>query len=76
VSIYYSQLIIPLFALANIGVHIDFSTLKETVTSSITSGLIFGRVIGKIVGITLFAWLAIQLKIAIKLKQMPSFVLI
>jgi NhaA family Na+:H+ antiporter len=63
---YSAFLIIPLFALVNIGVHIDFSTLKETVTSSIASGLIFGRVIGKIVGITLFAWLAIQLKIAIK----------
>jgi NhaA family Na+:H+ antiporter len=63
---YSAFFIIPLFALANIGVHIDFSTLKETLTSPIAAGLIFGRVIGKIVGITLFAWLAIQLKIAIK----------
>lgn len=63
---YSAFLIIPLFALANIGVYIDFSNLKETVSSSIASGLIFGRVIGKIVGITLFAWLAIQLKIAMK----------
>ena len=63
---YSAFLIIPLFALANIGVRIDFSTLDQTLSSPIASGLILGRVVGKIVGITLFAWLAIQLKIASK----------
>lgn len=65
-------LIIPLFALANIGVRIDFSTLGQTISSPIASGLILGRVLGKIVGITLFAWIAIQLKIANK-PQSLSF---
>jgi NhaA family Na+:H+ antiporter len=64
--------IIPLFALANIGVRIDFSALGQTISSPIASGLITGRVLGKIVGITLFAWLAIQLKIANK-PQSLSF---
>ncbi|CAB4752106.1 unannotated protein [freshwater metagenome] len=63
---YSAFLIIPLFALANIGVRIDFSTLGQTISSPISTGLIFGRVIGKILGITLFAWLAIQLKFAVK----------
>lgn len=63
---YSAFVIIPLFALANIGVYVDLSTLKETITSPIATGLIWGRIIGKIVGITLFAWLAIQLKFAIK----------
>lgn len=63
---YSAFFIIPLFALANIGVRIDFSTLGETISSPIATGLIAGRVIGKIVGITLFAWLAIKLKIANK----------
>lgn len=63
---YSAFFIIPLFALANIGVRIDFSTLGETISSPIATGLITGRVIGKIVGITLFAWLAIKLKIANK----------
>jgi NhaA family Na+:H+ antiporter len=63
---YSAFLIIPLFALANIGVRIDFSTLGQTISSPIASGLIVGRVVGKIIGITLFAWLAIQLKIANK----------
>lgn len=63
---YSAFVIIPLFALANIGVRIDFSTLGQTISSPIASGLIVGRVLGKIIGITLFAWLAIQLKIANK----------
>ena len=63
---YSAFIIIPLFALANIGVYVDLSTLKETITSPIATGLIWGRIIGKIVGVTLFAWLAIQLKFAIK----------
>ena len=63
---YSAFIIIPLFALANIGVYVDLSTLKETITSPIATGLIWGRIIGKIVGITLFAWMAIQLKFAIK----------
>jgi NhaA family Na+:H+ antiporter len=63
---YSAFLVIPLFALTNIGVRIDFSTLSQTITSPISAGLIFGRVIGKILGITLFAWLAVRLNIARK----------
>jgi NhaA family Na+:H+ antiporter len=57
-------LIVPLFALVNIGVVIDFGTLSTTLTSPIALALIIGRPIGKLIGITLFAWLAIKLKIA------------
>lgn len=63
---YSAFLIIPLFALANIGVRIDFSTIGQTITSPISTGLIAGRVLGKIFGITLFAWIAVQLKLANK----------
>jgi NhaA family Na+:H+ antiporter len=61
-------LIVPLFALVNIGVVIDFSTLPTTLTSPIALALIIGRPVGKLIGITLFAWLAIKLKIA----QIPA----
>jgi NhaA family Na+:H+ antiporter len=61
-------LIVPLFALVNIGVVIDLSTLPTTLTSPIALALIIGRPVGKLIGITLFAWLAIKLKIA----QIPS----
>lgn len=63
---YSAFLIIPLFALANIGVRIDFSTFTQTVSSPLSIGLIAGRVLGKILGITLFAWFAIRIKIAKK----------
>jgi NhaA family Na+:H+ antiporter len=56
--------IVPLFALVNIGVVIDFSTLPTTLTSPIALALIIGRPVGKLIGITLFAWLAIKFKIA------------
>ena len=63
-----SFFIIPLFALVNIGVKIDFSHLTSTLTSPVTSGIIIGRVVGKIIGITFFAWLAVKLGIA----KLPS----
>ncbi len=65
-------LIVPLFALVNIGVVIDFSTLPITLTSPIALALIIGRPVGKLIGITLFAWLAVKLNIA-KLPTSLSF---
>jgi NhaA family Na+:H+ antiporter len=59
-------LVIPLFVLTNIGIKIDFANLWENLSTPVTSGIIFGRVIGKMIGITLFAWLAVTLKIANK----------
>jgi NhaA family Na+:H+ antiporter len=59
-------LVIPLFVVTNIGIKIDFANLWENLSTPVTSGIIFGRVIGKMIGITLFAWLAVTLKIAHK----------
>lgn len=59
-----SYLVIPLFALANIGVALDPSSLNVLITSPITLGIIVGRVAGKFVGITLFAWLAVKIGLA------------
>ena len=59
-------LIIPLFALTNIGVQINWSSLAQTVSGPVAGGIIFGRVVGKIVGITLFAWLAVKIGFARK----------
>ncbi len=52
-------LILPLFALANAGVHFD-SRIADTITNPISFGIILGLVVGKPVGITLFSWLAIR----------------
>jgi NhaA family Na+:H+ antiporter len=55
--------IVPLFALANAGVHLG-DNLTIAFTNSITLGVIIGLVIGKQIGITLFAWLAVRTGIA------------
>ena len=50
--------IVPLFALANAGIHVDEELLRDAVTSPITLGIVFGYVIGKPLGIVTAAWLA------------------
>ena len=57
-------IIIPLFALANAGIHIDFSSIGSTILQPVSLGIIAGLVIGKIIGIFGVSWLAIKLKIA------------
>jgi Na+/H+ antiporter NhaA len=53
-----SFVIVPLFALANGGIHVDGQLLGDAVTSPITLGILFGYVVGKPVGIIGAAWLA------------------
>ena len=57
-------IVIPLFALANAGISIDFSSLGEVVLEPISVGIIAGLIGGKVLGIFGTAWLAIRLKIA------------
>jgi Na+/H+ antiporter NhaA len=53
-----SYLIVPLFALANAGIHLSASFLATAYTSPITLGIIVGYVVGKPIGITGATWLA------------------
>jgi NhaA family Na+:H+ antiporter len=64
-------IVIPLFALANAGISIDFSSLPSTITQNVSLGIIAGLVFGKVIGIAGVAWLAIKLKIA-KLPEASS----
>jgi len=57
-------IIIPLFALANAGIAIDFSSIGETIITPVSLGIIAGLILGKILGIFGVAYLAIKLKIA------------
>ena len=57
-------IIIPLFALANAGISIDFSTIGSTIISPVSLGIIFGLIVGKTIGIFLLSFIAIKLKIA------------
>jgi NhaA family Na+:H+ antiporter len=59
-------LIIPIFALTNIGVSVEWSSLGQILSNPVAGGIVVGRVIGKIVGITFFAWLAVKIGFARK----------
>jgi NhaA family Na+:H+ antiporter len=52
--------VMPLFALANAGVHIQVSALATPVALAVTAGL----VVGKPLGIVLFSWAAVALRAA------------
>lgn len=68
---YVNFLIMPIFALANAGVHIDsmeyFNIFEYSeVAGSIGMGIFFGLVLGKPIGISLFSYLAIKFGLADK----------
>jgi Na+/H+ antiporter NhaA len=53
-----SYVVVPLFALANAGVHLTASLVSHAVRSPITLGILVGYVVGKPVGIAGASWLA------------------
>ena len=53
-----SYAIVPLFALANIGIEIRGGLIRDALTSPISLGIFFAYVVGKPVGITSASWLA------------------
>ena len=53
-----SYVIVPLFALANAGIHLTNSLLSDAVTSPITLGILLGYIFGKPIGIFAGSWLA------------------
>ncbi len=57
-------IIIPLFALANAGIAIDFSSIGETIQTPVSLGIMIGLVLGKVLGIFGVSWLAIKKGIA------------
>ena len=59
-----SLIVIPLFALANAGINIDFNSISTTIMQPVSLGIVAGLVFGKVIGIFGIAWIAIKLKIA------------
>jgi Na+/H+ antiporter NhaA len=49
---YVSYAVLPVFALANAGVHLDRDTLTVALHSPLTWGVVVGLVVGKLIGIT------------------------
>jgi Na+/H+ antiporter NhaA len=56
-----SYVIVPMFALANIGFAIDGDFLSRAYSSPITLGILFAYVLGKPVGVTGASWLVTRL---------------
>ena len=58
-----SFVVVPLFALANAGVHLGGDRVGDAVTSPITLGIVVGLGVGKLVGITGATWLASRVRL-------------
>lgn len=56
-----SYFVVPLFALANVGIAIDGDFLSRAYASPITLGIIFAYVLGKPVGVAGVSWLVSKL---------------
>ncbi|MFT5707986.1 MAG: NhaA family Na+:H+ antiporter [Oceanospirillaceae bacterium] len=56
-----AYLIIPIFALANAGVPIDWANIGEIIVHPVTMGIGLGLVFGKLIGIAGFTWLAVKM---------------
>jgi Na+:H+ antiporter, NhaA family len=61
-------LVMPIFALTNAGIPINFVDLATKWGDTLLLGIVVGMVVGKCLGISLFSWLAIQLN----LGKLPS----
>ena len=53
--------VLPVFALANAGVALEFD---QSLLSMVSIGVVLGLVLGKAIGVTLFAWIAVRLDLA------------
>jgi len=62
--IWVAFLIVPIFALANAGIPVDFGRLDDILLHPVTIGIIAGLLLGKVIGVFLFSWLIVTLKLS------------
>lgn len=55
-----AYLIIPIFALANAGIPIDWASMGSVITHPVAMGVGAGLVAGKLIGIAGFTWVAVK----------------
>jgi len=60
-----AYLVIPVFALANAGIPLEFSSLGDTLTHPVMLGVSMGLLLGKFIGITGTSWLMLKLGMAV-----------
>jgi Na+/H+ antiporter NhaA len=58
---YVNFVVVPLFALANAGVHLTERMLAASLTSTLTWGIVAGLVLGKLIGITAASRIVLRL---------------
>lgn len=58
-----SLLVVPVFAVANAGVHLEASALQRAMSSGIAWGIMLGLVVGKPLGIVLASVLGVRLRL-------------
>jgi len=64
-----AYLVIPIFALANAGIPLEFATLGDTLTHPVMLGVSLGLVLGKFIGIAGVSWLMLKLGVAVLPKD-------
>lgn len=55
--------VLPVFALANAGIHLDGDSFTSLWTHPLSLGILLGLTLGKVIGISLFCWLAVHWKL-------------
>ncbi len=63
-----AYLVIPVFALVNAGISLEFTSFSAVFTHPVLTGVALGLILGKFIGITAISWLVIKLGIA----QLPK----
>jgi Na+/H+ antiporter NhaA len=67
-----SYVIVPLFALANAGIHVNGKLVEDAVSSPITLGIVLGYLVGKPLGILTAVWLAVRFGSARRSLSWPA----
>jgi NhaA family Na+:H+ antiporter len=73
---YSAFLVVPIFAMANAGIHVPVDEVGAAFSNRVTWGVMLGLVVGKTIGITLFTLLAVKLKVGrLPVGVTPRYVL-
>jgi Na+:H+ antiporter, NhaA family len=57
-------LVVPIFALANAGIEVSGSAVRDAATAPVTIGVVTGLVLGKFIGVGGAVWLAVRLRLS------------
>jgi NhaA family Na+:H+ antiporter len=61
-------IVIPIFAIFNAGIPLQFGSMSETLSHPVMLGVMFGLLLGKFIGITGACWIALRLGVG----QLPT----